>query len=108
MLCRWPTPQQHAAPALANPHLRRPQEAHLIDLIFFDTRHGTLAQQAFLSGDRYMFRLLTRRYRANAALPAPAPVRQGQGLVGQTTILGNKMNLYSVLAYTTHRDAWFA
>ncbi|CZR60275.1 uncharacterized protein PAC_10171 [Phialocephala subalpina] len=86
----------------------RPQEAHLIDLIFYDVDRGTLAQQSLVSGDRYMFRLLTQCYHANAALPAPAPTAKARRLTRKNNILGNKMNLYSVLAYTVHRDTWFA
>ncbi|KAH7322654.1 hypothetical protein B0I35DRAFT_426204 [Stachybotrys elegans] len=84
-----------------------PQEAYLIDLMFWKPSRGTLAQQALLSGDRSMFRLLTRRYRANTRLPAPTPTPSKQYIEGQS-VLGKKMNLYSVLAYTFHRDLWFA
>ncbi|KAK3933784.1 hypothetical protein QBC46DRAFT_431386 [Diplogelasinospora grovesii] len=85
-----------------------PQEIYLIDRIFYDrSQGGTLAQQAILHGDRYMFRLLTRKFRANAALPCRMPP-SWKSLEETTFRQGtNQMNLYSILPYTSHRDLWF-
>ncbi|KAI0378058.1 hypothetical protein F5Y04DRAFT_166417 [Hypomontagnella monticulosa] len=85
-----------------------PQEIYLIDRIFYDrSEGGTLAQQAILHGDRYMFRLLTRKFRANAALPCYMPP-SWKSLQETTFRQGtNQMNLYSMLPYTSHRDLWF-
>jgi len=84
----------------------------MIDRIFYDSSQGgTLAQQAFLSGDRYMFRLLTRKFRANAALPAPNPkppaAKKKASIETTSRLFKDQMNLYSVLPYTAHQDLWF-
>jgi len=65
------------------------------------------------AGDRAMFHLLTNLYKANMTLPAPLPnqlphtlnlrqlSRNPPGPPGQA-------NGYAYLAYTDHRDLWFA
>jgi hypothetical protein len=78
---------------------RNPGEAYLIDQVVFpDSRGRTLAQQAFLSGDRYGFRLLTRKFRANPRLPISL----------ETATVDRPKNMYCAVAYIRHRDLWFA
>jgi hypothetical protein len=59
---------------------------------------GTLAQEALISGDRYLFRLLTDRYHANVMLPISPPA---------ICKPRDPINLYTRLAYTDHQDVWF-
>ena len=59
---------------------------------------STLAQEALIYGDRYLFRLLTDRYHANAKLAIRPPT---------SCETRDSINLYTRLAYTDHQDVWF-
>ncbi|KAH8714444.1 hypothetical protein BGZ61DRAFT_574375 [Ilyonectria robusta] len=87
----------------------RPQEARLIDCIFYNANQGgTLAHQALMKGDRYMFWILVHRYYANPAHPIPLFEPDPQYHMPRVPRnLLYQMNAYAALVYTNHHDLWF-
>lgn len=78
-------------------------------MVYHDKEQRTLAQQAIIKGDRYMFRILTQRYLANAALLIDTRgLRHQMLMLSSGSLLGRRVNSYSVLPYTSHCDLWFA
>ena len=76
---------------------RPPKSINYIDQIFY--REGTLAQQAVLSGDRSLFRLLVNDFGADLTLPYPYPVPWDER---------HQINAFALLVYADHFDPWFA
>ncbi|KAL2202209.1 hypothetical protein CC79DRAFT_172603 [Sarocladium strictum] len=78
-------------------------------MVYHDKEQRTLAQQAIIRGDRYMFRILTQKYLANAALLIDTGGLGPQlRMMSTENLLGRRVNSYSVLPYTSHCDLWFA
>ncbi|KAI1124851.1 hypothetical protein F5Y10DRAFT_20627 [Nemania abortiva] len=88
----------------------RPHAARLIDQVFYNgEKGGTLAHQALMKGDRYLFWILVHRYRANPAHPIPPPEPHPRHRKTQrSSMLLDQMNPYVALVYAEHHDLWFS